>query len=532
MDFFGFAILKQGALTFGVQKAAVFSRLMIPLWLYYVLGFCQKHNGTALVDWILIIIVIFNLFMIVDMGQLTVFQRTDNLDKSWANQASRGMKQAWAFLSKDLWTNLAQSYHNFNQQVFNQSYLYDGQQEDTEEPQGIYIEKIDRGDYVFKEYAPIYFWALIEARNLDLDNPIYPLITCTVELDDGTLLPGIVNEEDYEYEFEVHSGVDRTISCRYDPGLIPEGGYKVTFDVTFNFGVDARRKIYLMDRTRYTEELVALKRQGKTPTPEQILLSVDITDTLPETIYTSGPVSLGIGTHNPPWDIGDTHNIKYLFGVTFENLWTQGGEIQSIDEIQLIVPDTFEIMLGSCDVKIDYDNPIEEDNSKTYVSTDTIIDIEDFRTVNCLMKVEKDSLDPLKVTTRFLKSHVDYTYSMTESIDFEVEGLSDFEKAAIEKDQVCCKIVTAPGGSSSTEEYRGMSSYECQQEADGQYVFTSEVDPSNCYTDEDLFDKCCAISSTRATNYIWVVDELMCDEYDSHTESAQIIDDTSKCPVR
>ncbi len=524
IDFFGFALLRQLFLKLGIQNAAVTSRLMVPLWTYYVLGFCQKHNGTALIDVILIAIAVINLFMILDMGQLTIIQRTDNLDRSWAHMASQRMRKAYVFLTKGMWEGIANSYNNFYQQTFNQSYLYPGQQEQTKNPQGIYIETIDRGDYLFRESSPVYLWAMIRAKTLE--KPIENIkINCTTELEDGTVVKGIINEEaeDYVFTDPIYSGMDRTFSCRFDN--LKQGSYEAQFNVEFDFSVEARQKIYLMDRTRYTEELVSLKRQGKEPSPEEILRSVGITEISPETIYTTGPVSLGIGTHKSPWDIGDTNNIKYLFGITAENIWPS-GKILSINKIQFIVPESFDIFLGSCDASINY-NPDIKGGSKIYSAEDKITDIDDFRTVNCLMKVEKDSLDPLKVTTRFLKARLDYTYLMTHKIGFDVQGLSQTEKNIIQKDMVCCEITTLTSTGSDVS-YQKLSSYECQNLDDGKYKFTKEADSSKCH--EEMYNKCCEISGTSATRYRWVVDDVMCSSYSSETTSARLISETSKCP--
>ncbi|MCM2324899.1 MAG: hypothetical protein NDI94_00405 [Candidatus Woesearchaeota archaeon] len=396
---------------------------------------------------------------------------------------------------------------------FNSSYYETrGRQEESTNPQGVFLKEIEKGDMFFFEDVPVLLWAVLEARTLE--KPIDAVnVKCTTELEDETIKEGIVNEGSTLFSFPVYSGVDRPLSCRFD-GLL-EGDYDAKFIAEFDFTTSSRQLVYLMDRTRYTEELIALKRQGLSTSPEDILRSVDITDTNPESIYTTGPVAVEIGTNGMPWDIGDANNILYRFGVKIKNEWTKGGKLKSINKISFILPDTFEFVDNSCSLPTKPGILYHADvgRIRVYETTAPLLEIKDEVTVNCLMKVNKNSLDPnVEVTRRYLRADVDYTYEVDERVSFEVDKLHDsIDNQLIASDTVCCNV----GSVSSV-----ISKEECSSKG-------TEVSIDKCY------DECCEVRVSGSSNrYYWVSTTTMCDEYDSKYASASITADKTKCPKK
>jgi hypothetical protein len=389
-------------------------------------------------------------------------------------------------------------------------YDYGGRQEESQNPQGVFLKEIEKGDMLFFEQTPVLLWAVLEARTLE--QPIEAVnVKCTTELEDETIKEGIVNEGSTLFSFPVYSGVDRPLSCRFD-GLL-EGNYDAKFIADFDFTTESRQLVYLMDRTRYTEELIALKRQGLSTSPVDILSSIDITETNPKSIYTTGPVAVEIGTNGVPWDIGDSNNILYRFGVKIKNEWTNGGKLKSINAIRFIVPATFDFVVNSCSLPVDYNAVNMADGTKAYETTSQLPDIKDEVTINCLMRINKDSLDQkVEVTRRYLKAEVDYTYEVSEKIDFDIEKLNDgLDQHLIDSDTVCCEI----GSTSSV-----ISKVECSSRG-------REVSITECY------DECCEVRVSGSSNrYYWVSTATMCDEYDSQSASASIITDKTKCPKK
>ncbi|MEK6916390.1 MAG: hypothetical protein AABW92_01475 [Nanoarchaeota archaeon] len=392
-------------------------RFILPLYLLYVMSKAQEYESSMFLQTVYKFFIIF-IFVAIIFYAIDVGYRYNYSSTASPEEIAKGVGHFYTLAYGNFVGLLVESGSSFRQ-LFNTSGYYDtGQQQETKNPQGVFLTEIDKGDYTNYNGTPVYLWARFEARTLD--KPIDPVkVRCSAEDKDGNVTEGIVNEESTEYNFLVISGVDRTISCRFDD--LDVGRYKAIFNATFDFATEATRKIYLINRERYMEELQALNQKGQQATGKDVLRQLKITDISPETIYTSGPVAIGIATDNVPWDIGDEGNIKHRFGITAKNEWKKGGEILKINKMEMIVPSTFDLITSSCDVKLQ--SAGVKDGDKVYSTTKVIDDIDEFKTINCLMNVNKQSLDTVPVTTRFLKAHVDYTYMITEEIDFKVEAL-------------------------------------------------------------------------------------------------------------
>jgi len=358
----------------------------------------------------------------------------------------------WSGTATSFGDGLKNAGHGFIQ-LFNTSQYYntyDSTQETTEQEQGLYLEEIERGDFEYTTESPVHLWARLVARTLD--DEITARVTCYAETeniyDDNIIIEGIVDEETSatELEISIFSGVERTIPCIFDEdeysnGLTEDGDYEIIYNTTFNFASDSRKKIYMMGRERMLNDLDLLAEKGKEPSPENVLTELyDIQDTDPESVYTTGPIILAIGTNKLPWDIGDKHNIKPLFGVTVENSWSSGGEIASIDNLYFKMPDSFKFinLEKSCTVPVEETTEQSESGFKVYKIKEPINNIEDFVTINCHMSIEPDeALDPVPVTSRFLRARAEYTYNLQKKISIEVE----------EKDLpgICCESSTGTG---------------------------------------------------------------------------------------
>ncbi|MEM2139062.1 MAG: hypothetical protein QXM96_02830, partial [Candidatus Woesearchaeota archaeon] len=156
-----------------------------------------------------------------------------------------------------------------------------------------------------------------------------------------------------------------------------------------------------------------------------------ITDGNNPSIFTTGPVSLAIGTENSPWDIGDD-NINPRFGITINNLWEEGGKISKLKTIYLKVPETFDIIENTCTgISVESVSSTDEEKEKslkTYkIPVSDIGNIENQLTFICLMEIDKKSLDKTPITTRYLKSQIVYDYELIEKIQLNIEKKPEVE---------------------------------------------------------------------------------------------------------
>jgi len=90
---------------------------------------------------------------------------------------------------------------------FNETY-YDGSEEETKDPQGVYLNEIKRGNNEFRYGMPVYLWARIEARTIEraIDEVKVQCYTEIEDPDTGEMIRGlgIINEggsPETEYRF-------------------------------------------------------------------------------------------------------------------------------------------------------------------------------------------------------------------------------------------------------------------------------------------------------------------------------------------
>lgn len=183
-----------------------------------------------------------------------------------------------------------------------------------------------------------------------------------------------------------------------------------------------------MDRDRMLNDYNLLNDKGIDPSKQAILELYKITDANLPSIYTTGPVSLGIGTENSPWDIGD-ENINPRFGIKIENKWQEGGKLSKLKNIFLKVPVSFSILENTCTgIAVDsVSQTIEETEKgmKTYkIPVSEVIEtvpIENYLNFICLMDINKDVLDKTPITTRYLKAKIEYNYELVQKIQINIK---------------------------------------------------------------------------------------------------------------
>jgi hypothetical protein len=500
VDFFGFAAIK-GMLNIAPLglTAIQFSRLYIPLWIYFSLIFAQGHNGAPLFSYLFIFLFLMNLIMAFN-GMTMIRNRTDTLPRSVAKQWWEDFSGGWQVLTRDMWN-----------QAFNTSYIYGGGTEPSENPQGVFLKEMDRGERTLRPGNPIHLWVKLEARTLD--KPFQVVLSCKTEIENDIgayEIHGIVDEENNAetITIDVLSGVERHIQCYFES--LPEGSYDVVFTAEYDFSADADLRVFLMDRDRLIDDLQVLVDKGRQPTGKTVLSELyGVTDIEPESISSTGPVLLAIATDNPPWDLGDTNNLRPFFGISVVNNWERGGHIKQIDKIYFKLPDDFSIYdpSRSCDSVVVLSSSGQEPGYKVYETAESFDEItEESRTVNCNMNINRAGLDPIPVTTRFLKAHVDYTYILEEKIGIEVEGFGVMseQEEMIQKNQICCSTKTK--GSTTKATYTWSDEEICRKLGDDSpEIISSVVEPINC---ESEF--CCRIDSYSGYAYTWVDSQDKC----------------------
>jgi hypothetical protein len=417
-----------GLLTTGIIGKWTFP-FPLPWWLFFtiIVGYKFSPSGAAVwIYWISIIIII---------GLLLFYyvQSVSFLNNAKGDVASY-RKGIVYFLSESISNAgnvFSSSWNSFYQQTFNQTTSYSGTQEESK--QGVFLKATDRGDLKYKESMPVYVSATLEAKTIEKSMNVR--ISCKTTYEENgedVEFIGIVDEDNKgtekgtEITVPVFNGVERNIPCLFEN--LSAGSYDIEFDAKFDFAADSTQKIYMMDRERMLNDFRVLDDKGAEPTKENILSMIyDIQDTNPESIYTGGPLELAIGTDKVPWDLAEENNVKPLFGLSFKNLWMDGGKIEKVNAIYFKVPKPMTIQKNTCTgipLEIVNSQDIQENEAgyTVYKLDPKVEDISEEATIGCYIIVDSSALDPTPVTTRYLKAHADYSYVLTEKISIEVES--------------------------------------------------------------------------------------------------------------
>jgi hypothetical protein len=303
---------------------------------------------------------------------------------------------------------------------------YGGSQEESEDPQGVFLKEFDRGEVKYFEGSPVYVWGIIEAKTLSQRFDIE--LSCDTEDEEGNIIPGYVDEASKKTSITipVSSGVDRNLICSFDKGVLKAGTHAVKIYAKFDFAAESNKNIFLMDSDVLNSDRMYLSRQGTEPTAENVLEKNQITFT-PEAKSSTGPVLLTLASDPVLWEVSKTNSVPYFFGVQMQNNWDSGGKIDEIKTVYFKVPTPMTIpdqCSGIIPKPVSSSGNQYEAGYNTYELEVNLKDIEEDVAVGCQINVPMTSLDSAAVTRRYIKTHVDYTYSLTQEIDVEVEKIA------------------------------------------------------------------------------------------------------------
>ena len=297
-------------------------------------------------------------------------------------------------------------------------------EQNKREPIGVYIENMRQADPTLYADQPIYIWANLKAKTI-LEKPINVTSACYASDQYKGTVKGKVNGLE-KAEFKNLLGEeDIEAECEFDAGRLSKGQHQVNMTALFNFDTFSYQKAYLMDRLRVLD----LKRQGVNP-----LDLYKITDKNPKTVFTQGPVKIGMGLPDMP--IGITmseETVLPTLGVTIENLWE--GRIKKINRLLLYVPEGMtvqncdhriaeakdlkadEVQQGYTAFQLDKNDPLATEIANQPTGT--------YRTFKCRIKTIKDPaqiIGTAPIATKSFKVTVSYDYELVKPISINVEA--------------------------------------------------------------------------------------------------------------
>jgi len=303
---------------------------------------------------------------------------------------------------------------------------------------GVFLEDIRSSQKTFTKGEPTTVWVNLKGETLDIqycyehpdDAKCVVKLYCRAEgAATTTVFPKQVSFLDL-----VSSG--QLISCDFTSDS--SGSKTVRIIAAFDFETRSYIPVYFVDRTLKID----YAKQGK-----DILTEQGITEKTPVARYTPGPVGIGIETFEAMplavlitapkptgsmftgYAVGEPQGTG--FGITLENLWTQGS-IRNVKDMQIIVPESLKIERCAPANFTEF----AKKEGETYYRMDPeyakeSLDVKDFVSFNCRITSSGSPsavLGATPVTTHFIKVNATYSYGLEAKTDVKV-----LEKAATQE---------------------------------------------------------------------------------------------------
>lgn len=350
----------------------------LPVWVHYIL----MHSGGAwrrLSEYVLIGLALMLTIMVLsrvtfpDLGS----QVGTNLGDAFVRVGDQ-FSESWDRIVNVFTNTGATSIPALQERILNtfnpNAILYPGVEEETEEPQGVFITGLrSLYDETPVGTEPIIF-GRIEARTFIDEPPVYIRPRCTLLRGSRD---GYVGDPGVSEPFQVNQFLTRDVTCTFPADEnMRRGTYRGILGAEFNFETWA----YAFYTFVSTDTLLQYAREGK-----DIYSELAISPRT-ETIYTNGPVEIGMTALEQPVDIDpdatDGRFIKQRFGFTVNNKWSQ-GEVSDVTYVRVLVPEPF--VLENC-LPIQPVSEGSENEMHWYEFDKNDVDLHylhDFRTVTC-----------------------------------------------------------------------------------------------------------------------------------------------------
>lgn len=368
---------------------------LIPLWFYYIILREKQPKWLYIGAYLLLLIFVFFLFLLLLTRIMTMLpgvgdQVGANIGQAFSSFGT-AISDAWAsimsvfsregFFNPDDWRS------RINQTFNPRLAIYEGQVEENQAPQGVFITDVrSLYDRVPQGTDPIIFGRVETRTFLDQVTKVTP--SCFLER--GTRPLQYDKELEPAQPFDVQQNLIRDVTCTFIPDdTLDPGTYYGVLGASFDFETWSYVTYTFVGRDLILQYL----RNNR-----DIHRDLEIPK-LAESVYTNGPVEIGMIALQQPIDIDpDDRNeefIKQNFGFTIRNRWSQ-GEIGRVYEVSALIPEQFQIK--NCKPA----EPSRErliDGMRNYTWNEEAVGLDprlDFATITCRLTVEnKDAANEI-----------------------------------------------------------------------------------------------------------------------------------------
>jgi len=262
--------------------------------------------------------------------------------------------------------------------------------ESQQETLGVFIENMRPSDSQYYKGDVVTVWSVLEAETLD--DGLNITVSCYHgRKDDNKEWPmkqrGITNPKSvFVYDQEALD-----VDCRFANSKSMEESSQVTVVADFHFETMSYLATYFMDKDRLRSTLA----QGLDPLEEW-----GIEDKKPIAKYSNGPVSIGIGTIDPPIGVQDKISSNPALGVTLDTNIGWNGFVKQLEELTIMVPD-------SMSLDIDWCTEFEELTEETFKSQcqENYVKYRSVQLRDCVRQIGLNPLDALTTAGTLISEH-------------------------------------------------------------------------------------------------------------------------------
>ncbi|MGM5487671.1 MAG: hypothetical protein ACQESG_01855 [Nanobdellota archaeon] len=383
-----------------VSDLTSFPMRMLPVWFIATLIFTtdmKRGAGSKVLIFLVLALYVFGF-----AAELGGFKNMASyLDSSETNDFIDFITQSYenAMASWGVLKNTTQNIYNRSTAVYREEYYTGKIDKNAQMELGVELEDIEVGHTEQFVDEPVNLWTTVKVQTLDTENITVRTWCIANEGEEDER----VADELRPTQFMAHDYGVFPIDCTFHSNTYKPGSHEFQIGTSFNFRTEAYQKIYFMDRTKYS----ALRTQDEEP-----LEYYGIDDTEPETIYTNGPIMIGISLRDNLIQL-DKRETQLMLGVTFTNNWN--GKVTSVDSVRITFPSAVHLD-GNCSGEYQFTcagtDPIE------CTLIDEIPPFKKRQTLRCPIRIAESNIDnvlgesPLSI--RFFRAGIEYNYSITE----------------------------------------------------------------------------------------------------------------------
>jgi len=202
-------------------------------------------------------------------------------------------------------------------------------EENQYEALGVYLDDVKAAQSKFYTDEDVVIWGIVRARTLD--DPINIKVGCFEGDREDNKFANLVHPDK---KFTVFTLEEQDFACTFRPKTFASGSKTITTFADFNFETLAFLKVYFMDR----ERLRAMTRQNQDPFDE-----FNIKDKTPKSVYTNGPVEIGIETTSPLIGVSENYLALPRLRLSIQNRPEWQGKIKALNELILLFPKGVEL---------------------------------------------------------------------------------------------------------------------------------------------------------------------------------------------